>query len=255
MAIVTRDWICQTIQERILSGELRPGMRLSEVSMAKELNVSRTPLREAFSTLISQGILTRLPTGAVFVREVTGEEVRDIYEMRLWLEPGAAQVAAEKISESQLQILRECCEKGTRLCERIGDGTIPVSEYAQCQYVHMVEIDIPFHLTLCEATGNSILHPFMRRLRILQRSWIPLPIRTFSAEDYPRVTQEHWEIYEAVACHEGLLALERVQRHVAHALDKVMVLIEQEKRVTMGDCSKISELIRSRVPVVPVTDS
>lgn len=73
----------------IASGAYLPGERLNEVNVAQSLGISRNTLREAFATLVSEGLLERIPNRGVFIAEPTREDLADMYAARMVLEPGA----------------------------------------------------------------------------------------------------------------------------------------------------------------------
>jgi DNA-binding GntR family transcriptional regulator len=109
-ATTLRNQIVDTLREAILSGEIRPGARLSERLIAEELGVSRPPLREAIRQLESEGLLVSVARRGSFVRTFSGEEVREIYATRYALEAAAAEFVAESgtdecINELQLRLV------------------------------------------------------------------------------------------------------------------------------------------------------
>lgn len=73
----------------IASGTYLPGEKLNEVNVAQSLGISRNTLREAFATLVSEGLLERIPNRGVFITEPTREDLADMYAARMVLEPGA----------------------------------------------------------------------------------------------------------------------------------------------------------------------
>src|SRR5512138_1879456 len=84
------------LRQRILSGELQGGKRLLEVPMAELLQISRTPVREAMSRLVEEGLLERAKSGGFIVRAFGLEDVIDAIELRGVLEGTAARLAAER---------------------------------------------------------------------------------------------------------------------------------------------------------------
>jgi DNA-binding GntR family transcriptional regulator len=90
--------VVPALREAIVEGVLAPGSRLSEVQVAKQLNVSRTPMREAFTQLEREGLVTILPRVGAHVRSVTPRDVEEIYTVRAALECLAVQVASERIT-------------------------------------------------------------------------------------------------------------------------------------------------------------
>ena len=90
--------VVPALREAIVEGVLAPGSRLSEVQLAKQLNVSRTPMREAFAQLEREGLVTVVARVGAFVRSVTLRDVAEIYTVRTALECLAVQLSAQNIT-------------------------------------------------------------------------------------------------------------------------------------------------------------
>jgi DNA-binding GntR family transcriptional regulator len=90
--------VIPALREAIVSNLLTPGERLTEVTLAARLNVSRTPVREAFAQLEREGLVTIVPRAAVFVREVTERDVEETYTVRAALESLAVELATKRRS-------------------------------------------------------------------------------------------------------------------------------------------------------------
>jgi DNA-binding GntR family transcriptional regulator len=85
--------VVEQLRNKMINGELAPGTRLSETSLTGPLEVSRNTLREAFSTLIEEGLLVRRPHRGVFVATLTSAQIADIYRVRVLLECSALEQA------------------------------------------------------------------------------------------------------------------------------------------------------------------
>ncbi|MET3772844.1 GntR family transcriptional regulator [Arthrobacter nitrophenolicus] len=85
----TTAWIASVLRNRIAAGELTPGSKLSEQSLSTSLGVSRNTLRQAFTILAGESVVTRIPNRGVFVASPGAEEVREIYRIRRTIEPAA----------------------------------------------------------------------------------------------------------------------------------------------------------------------
>ncbi|TDL38010.1 GntR family transcriptional regulator [Arthrobacter nitrophenolicus] len=85
----TTAWIASVLRSRIAAGELTPGSKLSEQSLSASLGVSRNTLRQAFTILAGESIVTHIPNRGVFVASPGEEEVREIYRIRRTIEPAA----------------------------------------------------------------------------------------------------------------------------------------------------------------------
>src|SRR5262245_27672557 len=101
------DQLAASLQARILSGEIASGTRLRKEALADEFGLSRTPVREALRKLESTGLIELRPNRGALVRHPTAREIREAYEVRAELEGLAAQLAAARIQDAQLDRLRE----------------------------------------------------------------------------------------------------------------------------------------------------
>lgn len=97
-----REIIYDRLKEAILSGEIGDGERLIESDIAERLNVSRTPVREAFRMLESDGILEALPRRGVVVRNMAVDDIVEIYRIRQALEVMAVQSATGRIRPAEI---------------------------------------------------------------------------------------------------------------------------------------------------------
>lgn len=105
-----RARVYSTLREDILSGKYKAGENLVEVKIAEELNVSRTPVREAVRQLELEGLVESIPNKGVTVKGINKQDIQDIYQIRKVLEGLAAKWAVEKITDEELQSLQEAYE-------------------------------------------------------------------------------------------------------------------------------------------------
>src|SRR5919202_1632621 len=103
--MATRDWVYYALLEAIVRGQLKPGAWLSEASLATQLEVSRTPLREALQRLQSDLLIERGQNGKLYVRGLSSKEARDLYAVRLSLEELTVEEAAANMTDAKLATL------------------------------------------------------------------------------------------------------------------------------------------------------
>ena len=103
------------LRRRILDLELRPGQRLYEPELAAQLQVSRTPLREALRLLLAEDLLDQLPTGGMVVRALSSREIDELYTVRAALEGLMAAQAARRLDDAGAERLRGLVERNARL--------------------------------------------------------------------------------------------------------------------------------------------
>jgi len=100
-----RQQVESALRQAIINGQFRPGQRLTERELTVSMGVSRTLLREAFRQLESEGLITVIPNRGPIVRELSKDEIQDLYAIRAVLEGLAARTFAEKANDKHLQLL------------------------------------------------------------------------------------------------------------------------------------------------------
>jgi DNA-binding GntR family transcriptional regulator len=113
-----RSQIYERIKQEILLGNVSPGSRVLEGRLAKELNVSRTPVREALHVLEMEGFLESFPRVGYRVRQITWEEAIEINEIRAVLEPLAARKAIESEDQTYLDALEQVLIRSEAVAEQ-----------------------------------------------------------------------------------------------------------------------------------------
>ncbi|SDI41140.1 GntR family transcriptional regulator [Alloyangia pacifica] len=141
--------VATLLSKAIVTGQLAPGARLSESVVARELGVSRAPVREAARLLENSGLVTYRANRGFFVRETSTQALNDLYELRMVIETAAAQrVLKHGLTETidrlsaQIDVLHEVAAQGADMLTQ-------------------VEADMEFHRLLCAGSGNpKFLHVF-----------------------------------------------------------------------------------------------
>lgn len=143
----TGAWVAEALRSRIAEGLLLPGSRLSEQSLAQAFGVSRNTLREAFTVLAGEHIITRIPNRGVLVTSPGIEGVREIYNVRRILEPAAVRWATGIDVPALEAIVAEA---------RAAQERNAVTEMANANQ--------RFHETLIRGTGSILLQELMTRV-------------------------------------------------------------------------------------------
>ena len=99
------DRVYEVLYQNIINQNLKPSDRIVESEVAKALNVSRTPIREAIARLLRNGLLMELPSGGVCVAKLTLEQVKEVFDVRIALESYAAYLAVPLLSDEDLAML------------------------------------------------------------------------------------------------------------------------------------------------------
>jgi DNA-binding GntR family transcriptional regulator len=135
----------------VLSGAVPMGRRLDENALAKQLGVSRTPVREAIGKLVQEGLVEYRPFQGNFVRLITVEQVRELFEVRKSLEGLAARLAVGRMTDDGLEAITEILDEVHAALEA-GD----MDQYAVA--------DSRFHKAIATISGNSTLIEILDQL-------------------------------------------------------------------------------------------
>lgn len=189
--------VAESVEKLILSGELAPGVKLNEVTLADRLGVSRGPLREAFRMLEESGLIRQEKNRGAYVREIELAEAADIYDVRAGLDATAGRLLASRITPRQLAMLREMTDRmQTAATTEDIDG------------FHVLNLD--FHDRIVELTGNRPLLELYRKL--VKQLTLFRRRNLFAPMAIARFADEHSAIVDTLAtgdterCAQALLA-------------------------------------------------
>lgn len=206
------------IERLILSGELRAGERLNEVEIARRLNVSRGPVREALRSLQEAGLVRFEKNRGAAVRVISPVEAVQIYEVRASLEQLACRRLASRVDAGQLEALGALVDQM--------EGPAASKDAAAFHPLNM-----KFHELLMEFAGNGELAAIYRRvvdsLTLFRR-------HTLATEgSLAESNAEHRRIVECLAAHDPVQAGERMHEHIeasGRRMQHALNLQEEETR-------------------------
>ena len=196
------DFVFETLENDILSGVYKRGDTLTELKLCERLGVSRTPIREALNRLKEQQLVSATSSHSVVVRGVSEQDLVDIYEIRLRIEGYATRLCAERITDEQLQQLREIVALQEFYTERGGAS-------------HIRDMDSRFHELVYQYCGSDMLQSMLSDLhhKVLR-------YRKLSVEHPERArvaVREHADILRALECHDGEAAERLTILHINNA--------------------------------------
>jgi DNA-binding GntR family transcriptional regulator len=211
--IATR--LTDELTDAIVTGQIPAGEKISEQDLANRFDVSRGPLREAIRRLEGRGLVKHIPHAGVRVVTLDPEEVIEIYAVREALEGMAAKLAADRISEDEVDALRTLLDEHETAVKR-SEG---------CEYFQQ-EGDLDFHYRVVQASENDKLisllcgelYHLVRMYRYRSSQTTSRPLRALA---------EHRRILDALADRDGELAEFLMRRHLGSARESVAAQLEQ----------------------------
>jgi DNA-binding GntR family transcriptional regulator len=199
--------IFESLRNAIVDGRLVAGNLYSVQSLANDLGVSRTPVREALIDLESRGMVSFERNQGVRVLQTSVHDLKEILTLRILLEVPAAYRATEQVTPAVLKTLKKLLDQGE---ERIKAD----------DYRGVLDVDRAFHRTILEASGNRRLAEYVDHLRdlIVMRG-----LYTSEAErDLRQYSGQHGEIYEALEAGEPNQAAEAMRSHLINTARELL---------------------------------
>ncbi len=228
--MLSADSLKQRARERLLdklaSGSLQPGTRVSESQLAKELGTSRGPVREAVSELTSQGILDQIPGFGAYVKEPSPREMEDLYEFREAIESHGAFLAAGRIKPHQLEQLRETLIETREMLARMTDDKRLLSEAEAARWI---DIDARFHGLILQSSGSVWLQRHGTDSHFLRRIWCHwLDPSLFDVRDVlTKSFQDHKRIVQALSEADGEAARRWMLSHIQATKDRYVLQLSR----------------------------
>jgi DNA-binding GntR family transcriptional regulator len=208
------DAVAGVLRNAILDGSLKPGQPLHENALAKELSVSRSPIREALLQLERERLLVSRLNRPAAVRRPSPEEINQVYTIRSALEGIAARWAAEKATPAFISLLRQKAED-------LNEATITAERDAD---PHVVGQAFDFHSAIAEAAGSLELQLLLQSLRNQIKLVMASGLASLTSRRAEEIHAEHLALIAAIADRDGDRAEQLASAHVRGARDRLVHL-------------------------------
>jgi len=196
--------IITKIKDMILSGELSPGQQIVQEEFAKRMGVSRTPLLHALQVLKSEMLVTSIPNRGIFVRKVSLEELKEIFEFREAIETMACKLAAERVTPKDIEKLRNLFK--------------PFSDHPKViNPRNFLLVDQQFHEQIINLSGNKMMSRMTLLGNVLLTSYQKGLLRTPT-----QTLPEHMAIIDALEERNGHKAAEYMSKHLSTSVKRII---------------------------------
>jgi len=197
------DRAYQQIRANIISGVYPPRAHLREKQLAEELNLSRTPVREALRRLASEGALDFSPQLGIFVPSWGVERVEQLYDLRSMLESNCAELAATRMTQADIRVLQDLAEQ---MEQAVRDDVPDALDL-------LTELNKTFHERIMTCAGNDRLKDLtlnaINQLPVLHRSF-----RRYEPAQWMRSLRHHRDLIDAFIVGDAHWASSMMRAHI-----------------------------------------
>lgn len=199
--------VYKTLMNGIITGNVEPGTQLQPVSLAHQLNVSTTPVREAMQRLESDGLIVKLPYQGWFVREFTEQQIHELYEFRAALERLSVRLACKRITGDEIRLMRSQ--------QTIGEAALNSNDMDAYRRYNR-----DFHGAILNAASNSYLKSAMGQVALQSEL---LTTQTIRIVGRPlRAIEEHKQIIDLIEQRRTEQAEKLMEFHILNALNDIV---------------------------------
>lgn len=217
------------IVRKLSTGELKPGQKLSEPSLAKACGVSRTPMREAVRRLVEEGVLYQVVKSGTYVTGFGAKEVSDAYEIRSVIESAMLEEAVDLLTKRDLALLQSDCDRMHAAIVAMRKAKMDIMTGKP--EADFLQADIDFHLTLLRASGNSLAEKVI--VNAYRRN------QFFGTHSHQRTLEHvalawkfHCEILKACRKKDASLAAQWLRNHIARSCKDALLPISSVSYAT-----------------------
>ena len=203
--------VATRLRQRIVEGLIAPGSKLNERELAEQLNVSRTPLREAIRALAAEGLVELLPNRGAVATQLSAQDVADTFEVIAGLEGQSGELAAQRITDTELAEIRALHYE-------------MLAAFTRRDLSTYYRLNAQIHTRINAAARNPVL----------TRTWATVNARlqalrfrsNFDEAKWQRAVDEHERMVTLLAAHDGDGLRRLLVQHLEHKRDAVLELMK-----------------------------
>jgi DNA-binding GntR family transcriptional regulator len=208
----------EAIKSMIVTGKLTPGQRLTELELVEQLQVSRTPVREALNRLQRDGlVIERARTGFAVV-SFDETMLRNVFDIRAELDDYATRLTIPRITREEVDVLRCLVAE----CERLGQ-----TDASPRARLDEMQTGIEIHRSIARFSGNALLAEMLNGL--LEKCQVYVWMELTQLNDWKAARDEHHAIVEAIAAGDTETACRETRRHIQQSRDGILDLMLRQR--------------------------
>ena len=208
-----KEQVYEILKKNILDGIYKPGERIQELKVAKKLNVSRSPVREAIKELIGEGLLVSVPNKSITVKKLSAREINDIFDFRNITEKYAIEKTVKNIDK--------------RITGKLNSIKNDFQELYNDNDLHKYcKVDSEFHNFLIESSGNTLLYQVVCNVMALIEQFRVISLS--SQQRFEESLDEHVSIIDYILNKDEKSAWEVCQKHLDLARDEIITYLKNK---------------------------
>jgi DNA-binding GntR family transcriptional regulator len=209
-----RDQIADAIRKMILNGTLRANEQVSQRTLANQLNVSTTPVKDALRLLEAEGLVYTKPRVGSFISEISRSHIRELVYMRAALEGIAAFFSTQYMTDVEIQDLRSLLLQNEQLISERGD------------ILHICRNNRKFHDIIRDGSRNDYLINLVTTIQLIDHAVRDLAQQTPTYEELNRTFAEHMQLLRAIEQRNSALVEQLMNDHFRRVGDSIVSYYE-----------------------------
>lgn len=215
-----KEQVYNILKEQILDGTFRSGQWLQEAKLANDLGVSRSPVREALQQLLGDGLVVNIPNKGVFVKEITEQDMQNIFEVRICFETVGIRRSVDNLTDEIREQLLEIKQK-------------LIQYYEARDKQNYIREDARLHQLIIQLTGNKLIQDVSVRIYTMEH--LSRTISLYSPERFIESLEEHFGVIDGILQGDVEKARECIERHLMLARQESIKQVQMSARqVQMG---------------------
>lgn len=213
------------IRTQLMNSELVPGQKISEPAMAKELGISRTPVREAIQRLQNEGVLQQVPSSGTYVAKSDRVPLIETYEIRLALETMAIRKMTERVKPRELSELKKCAYQMKSIINDMQKKKI--NEIEGNFLTKFLSADLAFHLCIMKIAGNHMAMKLITDAHMRNRIFGYL-CHYRDLQHAKQTLSAHSSIIEAIEDQDSDAAYKLLYDHIELSMKEALEVLDEQ---------------------------
>lgn len=200
----TENQVYEYLREAITTKKLFPNTKIVEMDLARELGVSRTPIRAALKQLSYEGLIDIVPNKGAFVSSPSKEEIAEVFEAKKLIETQSIALASVKIQPWEIELLEKCLEQEVRT-------------HVERDLLAFNKVNYDFHTMIGQASGNRYLEKYISELTTKSNLYLIFYDRFIETNiEDSAAYREHRNIIQALKQRDTKGCIEAMHQHLEH---------------------------------------